>query len=216
MKHKKTFILLGMILHGFSIVNAQNNSFPVTGNPWIYDYSPGIVLKRNTSEGGFTQGIQTKLADGTDNWYFGALHDQHFVVSKGDYLGIKFLVDKSGNVGIGTLAPTEKLSVKGKIRAQEVKVEASNWPDYVFEEGYKAETLKELESYIKENKHLPEIPSAKEMEENGIELGEMNKLLLKKIEELTLHLIEKDKEITALKQMEQRLAALERTITKKK
>ncbi|CAH0277432.1 MULTISPECIES: SlyX family protein [unclassified Pedobacter] len=99
-------------------------------------------------------------------------------------------IDAFGNVGIGTLTPREKLSVNGNIRAKEIKVEATNWPDYVFEEGYKVGTLKGLESYIKTNKHLPGMPSAKEVERNGVELGEMNKLLLKKIEELTLHLIE--------------------------
>ena len=103
-----------------------------------------------------------------------------------------------GNVGIGTATPKEKFSVNGKIRAQEIKVETSNWPDYVFDENYQVGTLEALESYIKTYKHLPEMPSAKEAETNGIALGEMNKLLLKKVEELTLHLIEKDK--NALKQ----------------
>ncbi|MGQ7855244.1 hypothetical protein ACUN24_13500 [Pedobacter sp. WC2501] len=99
-----------------------------------------------------------------------------------------------GNVGIGTASPKEKLSVNGKIRAIEVKVEATNWPDYVFEKGYKVGKLESLEDYIKVNKHLPETPSAKEVAANGIELGEMNKLLLKKIEELTLYVIELKKE----------------------
>ncbi|NII83264.1 MULTISPECIES: hypothetical protein [unclassified Pedobacter] len=104
-------------------------------------------------------------------------------------------INSNGNVGIGTLTPRERLSVNGNIRAKEIKVEATNWPDYVFEEDYKVGTLKELESYIKTNKHLPEIPSAKEIERNGVDLGEMNKLLLKKMEELTLHLIEQQKQL---------------------
>ncbi|MDN3588085.1 hypothetical protein QWY86_15485 [Pedobacter aquatilis] len=108
-------------------------------------------------------------------------------------------ISASGNVGIGTVTPSERLSVNGKIRAHEIKVEASNWPDYVFERGYKIASLAETESFIKANKHLPEMPSASEVELNGLELGEMNKLLLKKIEELTLHLIEQGKEIMALK-----------------
>ncbi len=99
----------------------------------------------------------------------------------------------NGNVGIGTTTPNEKLAVNGKIRAKEIKVESANWPDYVFAEGYKVGTLEELESYIKVNKRLPEMPSAKEVETNGVELGEMNKLLLKKVEELTLLLIEQNK-----------------------
>ncbi|WP_461788906.1 hypothetical protein [Pedobacter sp.] len=98
-----------------------------------------------------------------------------------------------GNVGIGTTTPAEKLSVNGKIRAKEVKVEVANWPDYVFEDSYRPKTLSEIESFIKLNKHLPDVPSAKQVEANGIELGEMNKVLLKKIEELTLLLIEQNR-----------------------
>ena len=102
----------------------------------------------------------------------------------------KMRIDNNGNIGVGTTTPAEKLSVNGKIRAHEIKVETSNWPDYVFEPSYNRPSLSELETFIKVNKHLPEIPSAKEVEENGVSLGEMNAKLLKKIEELTLHLIE--------------------------
>ncbi|NQX41297.1 hypothetical protein SAMN05421820_107161 [Pedobacter steynii] len=105
-------------------------------------------------------------------------------------------IDVNGNIGIGTPSPREKLSVNGNIRAREVKVEAGNWPDYVFAKDYKMESLKELEAYILKHQHLPEIPSAKEVEKEGISLGVMNKLLLQKIEELTLHLIEKDKALS--------------------
>lgn len=124
----------------------------------------------------------------------------------GRYDNVRLFLSPTGNVGIGTTIPTEKLAINGKIRAKEIRVDASNWPDYVFEEGYKIEKLSKLESYIKANKHLPEIPPAKEVEVNGVELGEMNKILLKKIEELTLHLIEKNKKIN---QQEQRLKAIE-------
>ena len=114
-----------------------------------------------------------------------------------------------GNVGVGTANPTEKLTVNGKIKANEIRVDGTGAPDYVFEESYKAATLQDVESYIKKNKHLPEVPSAKEFERDGIAVGEMNKLLLKKIEELTLHLIEKDKKIS---DQEKRLMAVERLL----
>ena len=106
----------------------------------------------------------------------------------------KLRVTGSGDVGIGTANPKEKLSVNGKIRAHEVKVEMSGWPDYVFEDHYHQLSLAELDRYISDHKHLPEIPSSDEVSQNGIELGNMNKLLLKKIEELTLYLIEMKKE----------------------
>ncbi|MDN3588117.1 hypothetical protein QWY86_15645 [Pedobacter aquatilis] len=119
-----------------------------------------------------------------------------------------------GNVGIGTGNLSEKLSVNGKIRAKEIKVEASNWPDYVFEDDYKQASLSELESYVLKYKHLPDIPSAKEVEKNGVELGALNKSLLMKIEELTLHLIDKDKIIrkaeTEIQSSKQRISVLEK------
>jgi hypothetical protein len=103
-------------------------------------------------------------------------------------------VQASGRVGIGTTSPDEKLTVKGKIHAEEVRVDLNvPGPDYVFENDYDLLSLSEIESYIRANKHLPEVPSAKEMEENGLNLKEMNLLLLKKVEELTLHLIKIEK-----------------------
>lgn len=114
------------------------------------------------------------------------------------------LVLDDGKLGIGTTTPDEKLTVKGKIHSEEVRVDLSvPAPDYVFEPHYNLQTLESLEKFIKSEKHLPEIPSAKEMEANGVELGLMNMLLLKKIEELTLYLIDLKKEhndeITELK-----------------
>ena len=97
-------------------------------------------------------------------------------------------------IGIGTLNPQYKLDVIGSIRASEIRVDL-NGADFVFEKDYPLMPLGELEKYVKERKHLPGVASAHEMEENGTELGNLNSKLLQKIEELTLHLIEKEKQI---------------------
>ncbi len=103
----------------------------------------------------------------------------------------------SGNVGIGTLNPTYKLSVLGNIRATEVMVE-TGWADYVFKDEYKLASLQSVESAIKENKHLPGMPAAADIEKNGLKLGEMQTKMMEKIEELTLYLIEANKKIEKL------------------
>lgn len=113
-----------------------------------------------------------------------------------------------GQVGIKTTNPgAYDLAVKGKIHAQEVMIDVTNWPDYVFGDDYKLKSLAETEKFIKQNKHLPNIQSAKDAASNGTELGEMNKKLLQKIEELTLHLIEKDKQIQKLEKRMNQLEA---------
>lgn len=93
------------------------------------------------------------------------------------------------------------LDNSGLLRTREVKVDAQAWPDYVFDSEYSLMPLEEVENYIQENGHLPNVPSAEEVELQGQNLGEMNKVLLEKIEELTLHLIEQQKEIEALKEL---------------
>jgi hypothetical protein len=91
------------------------------------------------------------------------------------------------------------LAVKGKVICEEVKVALYPWADYVFDADYKLPTIDSLEAYIKENKHLPNINSAKEVEAEGLSLGEMQNKQMEKIEELTLYLIQQHKEIEALK-----------------
>ena len=109
------------------------------------------------------------------------------------------IIHKTGNVGIGYTEPTAKLDVNGLIRAREIRVCLDQGCDYVFGETYNLMSLGELKKFIETNKHLPEIAPAEEMENNGINLSEMNALLLKKIEELTLYIIQQQEQIDELK-----------------
>lgn len=112
---------------------------------------------------------------------------------------LQMVIDKNGNVGVGTPTPDSKLAVNGQIHAKEVKVDLIGWPDYVFESNYNLPTLKEVEKHIAENGRLINIPSAIDVEKNGAKLGEMNKLLLEKVEELTLYIIQLNKDVQQLK-----------------
>jgi hypothetical protein len=118
-------------------------------------------------------------------------------------------VKGNGNVGIGTNAPDQRLTVNGTLHGKEVIVDLSiPGPDYVFEKNYALPSLDSVKMYIDQHKHLSEVPPACEMEQNGIRLGDMNMLLLKKVEELTLYMIELKSENQELKK---RIDSLEKT-----
>lgn len=179
---KKTIILMG-ILCGLAI-NAQ--SWSLSGNT------------------GTTPGAN----------FVGTTDNKNLIFKTGNTEKMRISTD--GKVGIGVTSfpelavcnsldcpPVEnyRLFVKDGIKTEKLKVEISaenDWADYVFAKDYKLMSLKEVENYININGHLPEVPSTKEAIKNGIELKEMNILLLKKVEELTLHLIEQNKRIEEL------------------
>ncbi len=293
----------------------------VAGGLQVRDYSPMLFLKRNTDVGGFIQGIQTKFKDDSDNFYFGTLGSEEWIISKGAYNGTRlFTVEKDGKIGVGTTNPiakldvgafinneelgtvfgrlnegngtgdgtflgvkgygtqlgqydgksfgivhsfygeinssinfyrglsttggyvtintsnnteqvritnegavgigttetgSHKLAVEGSIGAREIKVEASGWSDFVFENDYKLPTLQEVEQHIEDKGHLQDIPSAADVAENGIFLGEMDAKLLQKIEELTLYTIQQEKEIERLKLIEKRVLEIEELLKNK-
>jgi hypothetical protein len=113
-----------------------------------------------------------------------------------------FVVYGDGRTAIGSsyVAPGYKLAVNGKIITEEVVVQLrSNWPDYVFEKNYKLKSLSEIEDFIKQNNHLQNIPTANEIEKDGVSIGSIVSKQMEKIEELTLYLIEQQKQIDELK-----------------
>lgn len=129
-----------------------------------------------------------------------------------NYTSAKMTMLANGNLGLGTTTPDSKLSVNGTIHTKEVKVDLNGWSDFVFENDYELRTLEEVEQHINENGHLPEIPNEAEVIENGINLGEMNTKLLQKIEELTLYMIQMNKEMAELRvkneQLEKEISTL--------
>jgi hypothetical protein len=115
-----------------------------------------------------------------------------------------FIGSGSNNVGIGIDFPNYKLEVNGTVRSKEVIVETVNWPDYVFDENYKLPLLIDVEKFILQNKHLPNIQSSKEIEEKGLYLGDTQKRMMEKIEELTLYIIQLNKRISELEKNNKR------------
>ena len=165
-----------------------------------------VATRNNWMEG--PNGFKMIFAKpGTKAYDIGIREDAIFTI--GDMSERTINVNGQGNVGIGIVNSAEKLTVNGTVKAREIRVDGQGAPDYVFDETYHKLSLAEVEKYIRLNKHLPEVPSAKELERDGMAVGEMNKLLLKKVEELTLHLIEKEKE---LKSQADRLEKIEKLL----
>ncbi|MFT3901669.1 MAG: hypothetical protein QM727_00725 [Niabella sp.] len=207
---KKVLNMLGLLL-AMHICNGQTNIFPADGNVGIGTTNPEntenwdrvlevkgnshakyLASTHNVISGlwshdlGFYQAPAGGIAGTFTN------HPFSLITNKVNRLTITSV----GNVGIGIATPNERFEVNGNIRAKEVKVEVANWPDYVFNTAYRLMPLHKVEEFIAENGHLPEVPSAKEVEQNDVEVGANQAVLLKKIEELTLHLIEMEKKIS--------------------
>lgn len=173
------------------------------GGIQVSDYNSAFLLLQST----ITGGRAWNLASLTDGSTAGAVGS--FVILDNTAGTTRMLIDNSGNVGIGTSTPQAKLSVNGSIFSTKVKVTQDGWPDYVFHENYSLTPLDQLQAFIRKNNRLPDMPSAEEVKKNGIDLGDNQAVLLKKIEELTLYILEQNKE---LKEQKERIAALEKKV----
>ncbi|WP_378185620.1 hypothetical protein ACE939_10960 [Aquimarina sp. W85] len=215
-----TCIVWGFYFLSFS-QQVTTNHFPATGNVGIGTDNPSAKLQINhtntlagtwnPSNSLFTisDGANSLMMDpneiyGSGTLFFGSRYGDiaRFRTISETGANDMMIIKRNGTVGIGTNTPDAKLTVKGHIHAQEVKVDLSGAvaPDYVFLKDYQLKTLDEVDNYIQVNGHLPNIPSAAIMEKEGVKLKEMNLKLLEKIEELTLYLISQDKRILHLEQ----------------
>ena len=188
---RKIYLVIPLLLVSVNLFS-QTNIFPASGNVGIgtlYPRTPihsighynmiQLRLERSGSHVGY---CDLGGSNGDFRVWSGGYDKNHRFIVRGD----------NGNVGIGTLTPAYKLDVLGTIRARELKVDMQG-ADFVFEENYPLRPISELEDFVKTNKHLPEIATAKEMQANGVNQSEMNQRLLQKIEELTLYLIDQNK-----------------------
>ncbi len=159
-----------------------------------------------------TDGVsRTELVNGGGVGYVGTQSSHPLGLQTNNTEQVRIMVN--GNVGIGTINPTERLSVNGNVKAKKLIVTQTGWPDYVFAPQYELKPLSVVESFIKKYKHLPDIPSEKEVAEQGLDVGQTEALLLKKIEEFSLYLIALNKKI---EKQEKQIQLLQREIVRAK
>ncbi|MEJ1242204.1 hypothetical protein WBG78_28910 [Chryseolinea sp. T2] len=153
-----------------NVVQIGNNPSGFSGNDFVFSNGNGALAMHND----------------VGNTYFWGKKD----ISIRPNGSMAIYATTSGNVGIGTATVDSRLTVNGKIKAEEIQVVVDVPADYVFAPEYELMDLSEVSKYVDENKHLPNVPSAKELKERGWNVGEMNNRLLEKVEELTLYLID--------------------------
>lgn len=170
------------------------------GDRWTFHDGGSKVIAYNFQ---YSSGDKRILQDESSKIALNALGEIEFAVAPSGSAGSTITwtsamdIQNNGKIGINTNSiPTDgQVAINGKLYATEVEIQTYPWSDYVFNKDYELLSLNDLENYIETQNHLPEVPSAEEIKQSGMNLGEMNALLLKKIEELTLYIIAQNKKI---------------------
>ncbi|MFB9110342.1 hypothetical protein [Flavobacterium gyeonganense] len=217
-------LALGTTVNSFQLINEMSGNVgenSIINRLWTYrDLTSNNWYNSRIHDGiSIDDSFKTPHAD-TRTWWE---RDPYDNIQSWGNANETYLTINKGNVGIGTTTTgSHKLAVEGSVGAREVKVYTTAWSDFVFKKEYNLPTLEEVEKHIKEKGHLENIPSEKEVLENGINLGEMNAKLLQKIEELTLYSIdqnkkinEQSKEIETLKDLVVRVSKIENEMVRK-
>jgi len=208
MKTIKNLVVTAMLITSVSFYGQIQNQFPLNNTVELKNETKGQDYQAMNIAADDADGWITFNDSNNRWWSMGTDYsmDSDFKITYGGNLKGEepsgdnfFVIRHGGNVGIGTANPQAKLSVNGKVLAEEIEVIVDVPADYVFEDTYDLKSLEEVEEYISENGHLPKVPSAEVIKEQGWKVGEMSNKLLEKIEELTLYLIEINKELVELK-----------------
>ena len=209
---KKTFLAVTILVVSISTY-AQPNKIESTGNVGIGTLSPQVnlhvfsasstafVLQDNFSVMRFITSNGINYIQSGVNLDFSNADLRFTSVNAGtNWMTIK---GSTGNVGIGTINPDATLAVNGKIHAKEIVVDLSIFPDFVFRPDYRLPSLAAVKTYIDQHHHLPDMPTEQDILKDGANLGELNKLLVQKVEELTLYLIHQKEETDKQAKMQQ-------------
>lgn len=189
---------------GLQFTQLNSSSTAGTGNGKVLSLdATGNVILVNGATGGTAGWSFTGNNSLTAGSFIGTTDATELILKSNNVEGIR--IGTNGNIGIGTAQITNagyKLYVEGNIRTRKVRVDSdANWADYVFEKDYQLLPLAALEKFVQEHHHLPGVPSAAEVKKDGLDLGDNQAVLLKKIEELTLYIIEQDKKLKALQEL---------------
>lgn len=206
------FVGIGTTTPGQALTVKGNLSVSPTGTTAVETNNGNLMITKPAASGQYINLSRS----GNASWSIGTVYNSNtFAIGQGNATDASFTtpifnITTTGNVGIGAVAPQYKLDVAGTIRAAEVKIVSINqFADFVFDKNYELPALKEVNNFIQKNGHLPNIPSAKEVKENGINLVEMQVKLLQKVEELTLYALDQQKHI---EEQQKRIEELEKTL----